>query len=460
MEKIFVLALDGVPFSLLNELFANGIMPNFKQLVNNQNFREMNSVQPPISSVAWTSFMTGKNPAGHNIYGFIERNPETMEVFVPTSITIKSKTIFEYLSDLGKRVFTINVPGTYPPKKINGISICGFLGTDILKGTYPAHIGKQLLENGYKIDVDTIKARTDLIGFIKELNYVFDKRVETILKFYKQEKWDLFMAHIMAPDRLHHFIWEYYENNDPFWSEQFQNIYKKIDFFIGQLLNTIPANDDLIILSDHGFTRLKKEVYINKWLFDNNYLRFITQNPPENLTDIHPSTKAYSLIPGRVYINLKGREKTGTVLPGMEYEIIREELSHKLKKIRDPKSGEKVVAQVLTKEELYRSWKRSVYNLDSFDTFNRNDSIYFAPDLMIVGEKGYDFKGNLWMDNLFDRGPILGTHTFDDAFFFARNYKITDKEFSIIDIFPSIIEMLNIQIPGDLDGKSVIKNTG
>ena len=51
-KKIFVLALDGVPCSLLNKLFDYNIMPNFKQLVNEQNFREMNSVYPPISSVA------------------------------------------------------------------------------------------------------------------------------------------------------------------------------------------------------------------------------------------------------------------------------------------------------------------------------------------------------------------------------------------------------------------------
>jgi predicted AlkP superfamily phosphohydrolase/phosphomutase len=457
-KKIFVLALDGVPYSLLSKLFEYGIMPNFKQLVNNQNFRTMNSVHPPISSVAWTSFMTGKNPAGHNIYGFIEREPETMEVFVPTSINIKSKTIWEYLSELGKRVFTINVPVTYPPKKINGISICGFLGIDILKGTYPVHIGKQLLEDGYQIDVDTVKARTDLQGFIKELNYVFDKRIETIQKFYDQENWDFFMAHIMATDRLHHFVWEFVEENDPLWTEQFYNIYKKIDTFIGILLNKIPQNDELIILSDHGFTKLKKEVYINKWLYDNNYLKFTTQQPPENLTDIHPTSKAYSLIPGRIYINLKGREKTGSVLPGLEYEKIREELRINLKEIKDSDTGEKVVDDVLTREELYCTNQGLNFDIDSTDTFNKNNPYYYAPDLMIIGKYGYDFKGNLWMDKLMDKGPIVGTHTFNDAFLYVRNNKITDKEISIIDLLPTIFELYDLKIPDNFDGKSVLQN--
>jgi len=457
-KNIFVLALDGVPYSLLNKLFDYGIMPNFQQLVNNQNFREMNSVHPPISSVAWTSFMTGKNPTGHNIYGFIERKPQTMDVFVPTSINIKSKTVFEYLSEMNKRVFSINVPATYPPKKINGISICGFLGTDILKGTYPAYIGQQLVEDGYQIDVDTVKARTDLQGFIKELNYVLDKRIETIQKFYKQEHWDFFVAHIMAPDRLHHFVWEYFEEGDPYWTEQFYNIYKKIDEFIGKMLNEIPENDELIILSDHGFTKLKKEVFINKWLFDNKYLKFTTQQSPENLTDIHTETKAYSLIPGRIYINLKGREKNGSVLPGLEYEKLREELRNHLKQIKDPETGEKVVEDVLTKEELYQSKQGLTFNVNSSNTFNKDDAYYYAPDLMIINSKGYDFKGNLWMDKLMDKGPIVGTHTYNDAFLYIRNKKIVKGNISILDLLPTIFEMYKIDKPGGLDGSSVLQN--
>lgn len=458
-KKIFVLALDGVPYSLLNKLFEYGIMPNFKKLVNDFNFCEMDSVQPPISSVAWTSFMTGKNPAGHNIYGFIEREPETMDVFVPTSINIKSKTIWEYLSELGKRVFTINVPVTYPPKEINGISICGFLGTDILKGTYPTHIGKQLLDDNYQIDVDTVKARTDLHGFINELNYVLDKRIETIQKFYDKENWDFFMAHIMAPDRLHHFVWEYFEQNDPFWTEQFYNIYKKIDNFIGILLKKIPKNDEFIILSDHGFTKLKKEVYINKWLYDNNYLEFVTNQPPENLTDIHQTSKAYSLIPGRIYINLKGREKTGSVLPGLEYEKIREELRVKLKDIKDHDTGERIINEVLTREELYMAKQGLDFNTDSTDTFNKNNPYYYAPDLMIIGNNGYDFKGNLWMDKLMDKGPIVGTHTYNDAFLYIRNREIKKHNISIIDLLPTIFEIFNIENQNNLDGNSVLQST-
>jgi len=223
-------------------------------------------------------------------------------------------------------------------------------------------------------------------------------------------------------------------------------------------LNEIPENDELIILSDHGFTKLKKEVFINKWLFDNKYLKFTTQQSPENLTDIHTETKAYSLIPGRIYINLKGREKNGSVLPGLEYEKLREELRNHLKQIKDPETGEKVVEDVLTKEELYQSKQGLTFNVNSSNTFNKDDAYYYAPDLMIINSKGYDFKGNLWMDKLMDKGPIVGTHTYNDAFLYIRNKKIVKGNISILDLLPTIFEMYKIDKPGGLDGSSVLQN--
>ena len=34
-KRIYILGLDGVPFSLLNKLIANDVMPNFKNLAFN-----------------------------------------------------------------------------------------------------------------------------------------------------------------------------------------------------------------------------------------------------------------------------------------------------------------------------------------------------------------------------------------------------------------------------------------
>ena len=83
MNRIFILALDGTPYTLLKKLIAGNRMPNLKRLVEEADFKQMDSVIPPVSSVAWASFMTGSQPREHGIYGFVERDPETMNWYVP-----------------------------------------------------------------------------------------------------------------------------------------------------------------------------------------------------------------------------------------------------------------------------------------------------------------------------------------------------------------------------------------
>jgi len=102
-KKIFVLGLDGVPFTFMDRIIKEGKMPVFKSLLDKGEFKRMNSVLPTISSVAWSSFMTGKDAAGHNIYGFVDREANPFKLFIPTSRKMKASTIWHELSEMGKR---------------------------------------------------------------------------------------------------------------------------------------------------------------------------------------------------------------------------------------------------------------------------------------------------------------------------------------------------------------------
>jgi len=109
-KRLLVIGLDGVPFSFLNGLLAQGKLPHWAELVESGSFKRMNSVHPCVSSVAWATYMTGKNPGKHRIYGFVDRFPESMDVFIPTSRDMTGNTLWEILSQAGKRVVVINVP--------------------------------------------------------------------------------------------------------------------------------------------------------------------------------------------------------------------------------------------------------------------------------------------------------------------------------------------------------------
>lgn len=440
MNRIFILALDGTPYSLLKKLIDENRMPNLKRFAENADFKQMDSVIPPVSSVAWASFMTGCHPGKHGIYGFIERDPHTMKWFVPLSDRLKENTIQTILSAAGKRVFMMNIPMTYPPRPVNGISVCGFLGNDLTQGTYPPEVGTFLKARGYVIDADTELAKTDLNQFYTHLIDILERRVETMWHFWEQENWDFFMIHIMETDRLHHFFWEYMEQDHPVWAEKFYNFYELIDRFIGDIIHQIPKDIPLMILSDHGFTTLKKEVYLNRWLFQKEYLKF--KKPyPETLEDINPLSKAYSLYPGRIYINLRGREKIGSVEQGLEYEQIRQEIKQKLMKLVEPESQSKILKDIHKGEDLYTrdTGKKKIIQKNTINSANRS-----FPDLVAVPFDGYDLKGNLWWDTIFEKTVFNGMHTFNDAFILLNNGKLPLERFSIAEVASIIYKILKV----------------
>ncbi|MCF7957177.1 MAG: alkaline phosphatase family protein, partial [Phycisphaerae bacterium] len=122
-----VLSIDGVPIGLIRRMIDQGDMPNLGALVARNGLRQMRSVQPTVSCVAWASYATGVNPAKHGIYGFIDRREDSWGLSFPNAAMFKSQNLWQILSKAGKRVFGMNVPSSYPPAPVNGVLIGGFL---------------------------------------------------------------------------------------------------------------------------------------------------------------------------------------------------------------------------------------------------------------------------------------------------------------------------------------------
>jgi len=439
-QRVFVLSLDGVPYSFVRSETARGMLPSIGGLFRQGSFMRMDSVIPPVSSVAWSTYMTGKNPAGHNIFGFIDRDPSTLKLFIPTGCHMKAKSFWERLSERGKRVVVMNVPVTSPPRPVNGILIAGFLATDIEKAVYPPSLVPLLKEWGYQIDIDAQKARADRSFLIEDLHRSTQRRFAVATRLMEQEQWDFFHLHIMGTDRINHFLWRRWEDGDPCFAPAFEEYYRSIDRFIGQTL--VPFLEtkrgvNLVILSDHGFCRLTREVFLNRWLEEQGWLRLKSSNT-NSVEDIHPDSTAYSLIPGRIYLNLKGREPHGRIEPGRCRETL-EALREGLFRLRDPETGNRIIASVHMRDEIYKG-----------------ECIRQAPDMVALPCAGYDLKGNVNQPSLTRESDIEGMHTFDDAFLFVRDRQIRRDHFSILDVTPTLLALMGFRSCRDLEGRSLV----
>jgi predicted AlkP superfamily phosphohydrolase/phosphomutase len=438
-RRMVVIGIDGTPFTFLQRLMAEGRMPQFARLVAGGGFARMNSVHPTVSSVAWASFMTGQNPAKHGIFGFVDRDPATLKTLIPTSRNMASRTLWEHLSDAGKRVVVMNVPSTYPPRPVNGLLISDFLTPSIDKVAYPPQVVERLKGWGYRIDTDPWLARESKDKMLADVHDVLERRVRTMFHLMEEEDWDYFHCHIMETDRLFHFLWQEMAENDPTYAPQFMAFMEKVDEVLGQVAGRLDEHTGLIVLSDHGFCTLEQEVYVNRWLVEQGWLSF-TSAEPKNIGEMAPGSVAYALDPGRVYINLKGREREGSVAPGAEYERRRDEIAAAALALRDPASGRPIFSAAFRREEIYAG-----------------SLLGQAADLILAPYDGFDPKGPVSKPALTFKGTALvGMHTFDDAALLVAGRPIHKEKLWIGDVMPTIFELMGLPAPAGLDGEPAL----
>jgi len=433
-KRLFILSLDGVPYSFLQEGISAGRFSNIDRLGE---MVEIKSVFPPVSSVAWATFATGVNPANHGIFGFIDRDPATMTQRIPTSRDLVSPTIWQMLNDAGRRTIAMNVPLTYPPREVNGVMISGFLCTKLEQGVQPPSLLPRLRQLDYRIDPDPAMAAEDSAGYLDEILTTLRARRRALFALLK-EPWDLFMCHVMMTDRINHFFWADGQQEDSAFYERFWQFYDEIDALVGEVNAALASNTEFLVLSDHGFCRLCQEVDLNAYLAEGGFLR-LTGNGGEGRSGVDPSSRAYSLLPGRIYVNLAGREKSGAVSE-TQYDRLREELATFFEELRDPQ-GNPVVSKTVYREEAYTG-----------------KLIKQSPDLLLLPRDGYDLKAR------FSPGPVFapaerrsGMHTYDDAFVLLRARRLRVGG-SILDVTPVLFELLGLPVPSHLEGESLLSD--
>ena len=145
------------------------------------------------------------------------------------------------------------------------------------------------------------------------------------------------------------------------------------------------------------------------------------------------------MTPGRVYINLKGRQPRGVVEPGAEYEALCDEIIAGLREIKRPDNGEPVMDQVFRRDEVFAG-----------------ESVLRGPDILAHPRNGVDLKSSLTADELFAHSPITGMHTYDDAFWLVRGRKFGADDPCVWDGAPTVLRLLGEDPPDHYDGKAAV----
>jgi predicted AlkP superfamily phosphohydrolase/phosphomutase len=414
--KTIIIGLDGIPFGMLKDFAETGVMPNTAELISQGIFKKMHSSIPEVSSVAWSSLITGENPGQHGIFGFMDLLPDSYKMRFPNFSDLKSPPFWDQWE--GKSVI-INVPSTYPVREMNGVLISGFVSIDFEKSVYPKSLIPQLSSLDYRLDVDSQKAHSSMDMFLADLDKTLNARIEAYRYLWETQNWQTFMLVFTGTDRLMHFLWNAYEDKDHRYHKLFLEHFRKIDQTIGEINNRISGDDLLIMLSDHGFERLEKDVYISYLLRQEGFLQF-KQGEDIVLNNICYGTKAFVLDPARIYLNLKGKFPCGTVGPADSEETLQQ-LENLFGSLRI--DGKAVVRDIYRKEQIYSG------------PYLEN-----APDLVLVGAQGFNLKANVKAERLTDKPIFTGKHTQDSAFLIVRG--LSDE--GIVPDMPAVSDVKGI----------------
>jgi predicted AlkP superfamily phosphohydrolase/phosphomutase len=433
-----LIGLDGTPCTLVRRFVADGTMPNLAGLVARGSLLQMDTSIPDISSVAWTSFMTGCNPGRHGIYGFLDLQPNSYRIFFPNSRHIKSDTLWKIAGNTGRRLVVINVPSTYPAQPLNGTLVSGFVAIDLEKATYPPGLVPRLKELDYRIDVDARKIRQSHDALMSDILETLDRRVPLLLELYDAQDWHLFVGVITETDRLQHFFMDAIESANHKYHSAFKEFYRKVDDFLGRIADRL-GDETFFLMSDHGFTPIVKQVYLNRWLVENGFLRL--KDDARTIEDMAEGSVAFALDPGRIYVNLKGRYPGGCVDPSDRRRVL-EEIGRGVADIAS--DGVPVVKRVYERDEIFSG-----------------PQLGFAPDLCVQSVYGYDLKGAVNKTELMDREVFTGMHTQDDATLLVGlpGDKLGERRPHINDIAPTVLDAMGIEAPGRMDGSSLLRKS-
>lgn len=424
-KKLLIIGLDGVPFEMISEFSDSGVMPNLNKVFNKIPPVKMEVTIPEISSISWSSFMTGTDSGSHGIFGFIDLVKGTYKYRFPDFRDLKAPPFFDEMGKRGKRSVIINLPSTFPARKIPGVLISGFVALDLKRAVYPRPYLEILEKAGYEVDVDTSKGKSKKREFLSDLYYTLRTRKNIADMLWKNEKWHLFMFTITGTDRIHHFMFDSYLDKKSEYHEDFLNYYREVDKIIGEFLEKIEGKDEfeLMLLSDHGFGLIKNEIYINQILKKNGFFDLERSEKPA-LDMISGKSRAFAIDPSRIFVNLKGKFPKGSV-DKEDYEKVRSEIKFLFENYNI--NGEKIIKRVFYKEELY-----SQKYLDS------------AADLILLSNEGFDLKAGLKKSREFGRSHFTGMHLQNNAFFYSSIPENIPDKMQITDVKRQIFSAINI----------------
>lgn len=509
LKRTLLVGLDAACWEYLNPLIEAGKMPVLQGLMEKGSWGVMHTTMPAWTPAAWSSIATGKNPGKHGVYDMTWRKPSSYEFQPVTSQNRSGRPFWQLLNEAGLRVGLVNIPFLYPITPLDGFAVSGFGTPASAKnliypqeavaeleqrfGPYEPVISAELIKNSTPADILRAEAEHQA------------RQVDMALWLAQRYPVDVLAINLMLPDHANHKMPE---------MSLVEEALCRSDRDLGRLLDGFQPQHVLLV-SDHGSSRLKGEFLLDAWLRDQGYYQPRRRTPREAAGALNwalvqwlqvkkgrsgmlekltrrvlksfllhapsafsnglwarleqdlpfvrdfvwftdePDFERTQVFPGSVHSGLLYLNLKGREPSGVvdeaEREQLLEELVTRLESLKDPHTGAPLFTKVYRASELYSG--------------TRTDS---APDLII------DSFSSAWNIRLSSYTPVpekmehryfvssrvdYGWHSRDGIFVFAgENIEAGHDEGSahVTDIPATLLYLCGVPVPEDYDGRVML----
>jgi predicted AlkP superfamily phosphohydrolase/phosphomutase len=499
--RTLIVGLDGLAFEILEPMRQEGLLPNIDRLIRQGATGPLRSTYPPITGTAWTSFMTGRNPGKHGVYGFMRRTPGSY-LWEPCPYnSVQPKTMWEALCAAGKRVGIVNMPMTFPPRISNGIMVSGMNApSERARISDPPELMERLnqVAGGYRLDVNWADflaeggSREDLLESLIALTRM---RTKAALGLVAGDRCDVFALVYVAMDRIQHSLWDHLGVDRPLPEDAegrriaglCRQVYAAADEGIGQLIEAFGDGADVILMSDHGFGPITGWTDLNDVLQRHGLLALKRKSPvreamvriayrlgiqTHSVRRVARSlgmaktvdraiestggyfgrydwsrTRAYSYDHNDLHINLAGRDPQG-IVGEPEYEAARRQVMDIVLALREEGAEAPLVTQVSRREDIYSG-----------------EFTDLMPDMVVTEHKpGHMLVGMVYRStddrSITKRDLHTGAHT-PDGIYVAAGPSFRPgaraEGARLIDLHPTVLATHGVPVSSDVDGRPLVE---
>lgn len=503
-RRVLMLALDAAEISLVRRWTADGSMPVLRRLCEDGGLLPLKSPAAQFVGSPWPSFFMSQSPAEHGMYHFLVWRPDQLRTSRPSRSWLALRPFWRHLARNGTDVVAVDIPQAYAPEPHPGRELSGWATHEILEP--PASQPPEFL--------DWVKEKFGQPPFDDEASHpltadealaVRDQCIETTrlvgnmgANLMRTESWNLFLLCFAATHRAGHQLWDRTslsghstESDLAEFDDALRQVYVAADNAVGQMIDCADEDTAVLVFALHGMEANRSRTILTAEMLN----RILSgSNPSQTPARVSPVDRLRNAVPIRwrsvvkrrlpifmqdwlsvfwrlrgidwsttrafaqfgdldayVRVNLRGREAEGIVEPGSEYTDLCQQIADGFRTFVDEDTGERVVDGI-------------EFVADAFPEGEHRDNL---PDLIIHWARASaalhrrivsaDFGTIDWPTPGYHPQGRSGDHA-RNGFLLSRGFGISaaNDEADILDLAPTIYDLLRVEQPREFQGRSLL----